>query len=696
MPITPQARRQASQIFDTTHSEGDADDVSDMRSALDRTIDKIGMGPYQWALLGLCGFGWAADNMWMQAVTVILPRVQDEYAVPDSQIGILSTSVFFGMMFGALGWGSCSDVVGRRMAFNLTLAFTGLFGVLACFATSFWGLCFLLFLLGTAVGGSMPTDGTLFLENVPQHKQYLLTALSVFFSLGAVVNAVIAIFVIPGNSCPEVVAVAGRASGASFLQLARAVLVRDDQGKANEGEPKVPPPCDIATQNRGWKYLLAILGTITIIMFVLRIIFFQLYESPRYLVANGRNAEAVAALQSIEDYNMKYARKPTRPRLVISLSDVCDVKPSAMEEEECVLFSAEDEEAAGGSAHRSDSISDENKAQTSDTDKEAGRSRALAQQDVNPTDYHSTETTPDGAVGREWSFDTPATTQGEGNGSYFEGKHTSESQDEGGAPSRSRSRSGSRFSRPRRPQMAPRPRSSIYVEQSLPPTVGRPLSAWLDRVGMLFTRKWWLTTTLVWLIWWGISLAYTMYNVYLPKLLERRLDSSGTGGSRLEALWDMVIFTTASCPGPLLGAWMIESSLGRRKSLALSLVVTMGFCVAFIQVDSKFGVMWSTVGISLATTIVWAVLYGMTPEIFETKVRGTACGIASALNRVGGMIAPIVGGILIESSMALPVYTAIVIFGFVVICVLLMPFEKSPNDDEAEGDDGRGGYSVLH
>ncbi|KAG8737015.1 hypothetical protein FRC12_017314 [Ceratobasidium sp. 428] len=91
----------------------------------------------------------------------------------------------------------------------------------------------------------------------------------------------------------------------------------------------------------------------------------------------------------------------------------------------------------------------------------------------------------------------------------------------------------------------------------------------------------------------------------------------------------------------------------------------------------------------------WAVLYGMTPEIFETKVRGTACGIASALNRVGGMIAPILGGILIESSAALPVYTSICLLAFVVVCVLLLPFEKSP-DEESEGADGRGDYTALH
>jgi hypothetical protein len=68
-----------------------------------------------------------------------------------------------------------------------------------------------------------------------------------------------------------------------------------------------------------------------------------------------------------------------------------------------------------------------------------------------------------------------------------------------------------------------------------------------------------------------------------------------------------------------IGAWMIESPLGRRKSLALSTFVTAMCCFAFVQVQSKSGVMWSTIGVSLSSTVMWAVLYGMTPEIFDTK-----------------------------------------------------------------------------
>jgi len=73
----------------------------------------------------------------------------------------------------------------------------------------------------------------------------------------------------------------------------------------------------------------------------------------------------------------------------------------------------------------------------------------------------------------------------------------------------------------------------------------------------------------------------------------------------------------------------------------------------------------------------WAVLYGWTPEIFGTKVRGTACGIASALSRIGGMIAPMLGGILLVVNRSIPVYTSVVTFVITGFCVLLLKEDNS-------------------
>lgn len=72
----------------------------------------------------------------------------------------------------------------------------------------------------------MPTDGTLLLEHMPKSKQYLVTALSVFFSFGAVLSAIVAILVVPQHSCP---------SNSTI--------------------------CDV-TVNNGWKYMLVTLGLI--------------------------------------------------------------------------------------------------------------------------------------------------------------------------------------------------------------------------------------------------------------------------------------------------------------------------------------------------------------------------------------------------------------------------------------------------
>ena len=125
--------------------------------------------------------------MWIQAVAIILPRIQQHYAgeanrwniitrdfqstsVPDSYIGAISSSMFAGMMIGAVGWGTCkpifilinssfnsasykgSDLMGRSTAFNATLFFTAIFGIMASFSNSFFTLCIALFFLGSSVG----------------------------------------------------------------------------------------------------------------------------------------------------------------------------------------------------------------------------------------------------------------------------------------------------------------------------------------------------------------------------------------------------------------------------------------------------------------------------------------------------------------------------------------------------------------
>jgi hypothetical protein len=53
----------------------------------------------------------------------------------------------------------------------------------------------------------------------------------------------------------------------------------------------------------GWRYLILTLGAITFAMFICRFFFFHLYESPKFLLSRGRQAEAVATVYGIASYN---------------------------------------------------------------------------------------------------------------------------------------------------------------------------------------------------------------------------------------------------------------------------------------------------------------------------------------------------------------------------------------------------------
>jgi hypothetical protein len=55
----------------------------------------------------------------------------------------------------------------------------------------------------------------------------------------------------------------------------------------------------------GWRYLVLTLGALTFVMFLCRFFLFHLYESPKYLLSRGRQADAVAAVHGIAHKNKK-------------------------------------------------------------------------------------------------------------------------------------------------------------------------------------------------------------------------------------------------------------------------------------------------------------------------------------------------------------------------------------------------------
>lgn len=53
----------------------------------------------------------------------------------------------------------------------------------------------------------------------------------------------------------------------------------------------------------GWRYEMIVLGVMTLTVFFLRFFVFSFYESPKFLLSKGREAEAIEVLHKIAKYN---------------------------------------------------------------------------------------------------------------------------------------------------------------------------------------------------------------------------------------------------------------------------------------------------------------------------------------------------------------------------------------------------------
>lgn len=57
------------------------------------------------------GFGWFADNIWLQGVAILLPAIANEYRGPVF-VKLLTLALYAGLICGASFWGCSADVVG--------------------------------------------------------------------------------------------------------------------------------------------------------------------------------------------------------------------------------------------------------------------------------------------------------------------------------------------------------------------------------------------------------------------------------------------------------------------------------------------------------------------------------------------------------------------------------------------------------
>jgi putative MFS transporter len=217
-------------------------------------INQTGTGRFQRKMLVICGLAWAFNAMEIMIIAFILPALKFGWQLEPHQEGLISGSIFIGMLLGAWFWGMASDYIGRKKAFIATVIIYSLFTFVGFFIPEdYITLALARCAAGFGVGGMLPVVSALLSEFVPTKKRgRYMVLLESFWIIGTLIAAFLAWYLIP-----------------TF--------------------PKM-----------GWRYLFAI-GGLPVIMAIF--IYKFVPESPRFLMLAKRKDEAKEIINKIADEN---------------------------------------------------------------------------------------------------------------------------------------------------------------------------------------------------------------------------------------------------------------------------------------------------------------------------------------------------------------------------------------------------------
>ncbi|CZT43904.1 related to 4-hydroxybenzoate transporter [Rhynchosporium secalis] len=189
------------------------------------------------------------------------------------------------------------------------------------------------------------------------------------------------------------------------------------------------------------------------------------------------------------------------------------------------------------------------------------------------------------------------------------------------------------------------------------------------------TKKLGISTSIIMTVWGFIGLAYPLYNAFLPYLQQIKGAEFGDGSTYI-TYRNSLIIATIGVPGVLLGGILVEiPKFGRKGALALSTILTGVFLYCTTTAVTSNTLLGWNCGFNFCSNIMYAVLYGYTPEIFPTKDRGTGNALTATANRIFGIMAPIIA-MFANLETSAPVYTSGALFLFAGVLVIFLPFES--------------------
>ncbi|MDP9381401.1 MAG: MFS transporter [Chloroflexota bacterium] len=157
-------------------------------------------------------------------------------------------------------------------------------------------------------------------------------------------------------------------------------------------------------------------------------------------------------------------------------------------------------------------------------------------------------------------------------------------------------------------------------------------------------------TVMLWVLWFGMVFSYYGIFTWLPQILATQ-ENYGIARS----FEFVLIITLAQVPGYFSAAYLVEK-WGRKPTLVTYL---LGCTVAALlfglrglgaEASTTELILWGSL-VSFFNLGAWGVVYGYTPELYPTAIRGSGAGWAAGVGRMGGILGPYLVGLMLGQGL---------------------------------------------
>jgi AAHS family benzoate transporter-like MFS transporter len=157
-----------------------------------KLADEARFNGFHLRVLVLCALIIIFDGYDLAVVGIALPSIMKDMQVDPANAGFMVSSALFGMMFGAIVFGTVADRIGRRWTIAICIVLFSLFTAAAGLARDPLIFGALRFLAGLGIGGVMPNVVAQMTEYAPKRlRATLVTMMFSGYAVGGIVAAVL-------------------------------------------------------------------------------------------------------------------------------------------------------------------------------------------------------------------------------------------------------------------------------------------------------------------------------------------------------------------------------------------------------------------------------------------------------------------------------------------------------------------------